>query len=116
MAVTRQARVHLDGTLAGVLEEREDRSTSFSYDPTWLDDPLAYPVSLTLPLRHEPYEHRGLHPFFEGLLPEGWLLDIATQGLQLSKDDAFGLLLALGADTIGAVEVLATHPGQEPSP
>ena len=55
-------------------------------------------------LEIEPYAHRGLHPFFENLLPEGWLLQLATQKLKVSKDDA--LLLATCADCIGAVEVI----------
>ena len=57
-------------------------------------DPAAVAVSLTLPLRPEPYEWPGLHPFFENLLPEGWLLEIATTKLKISSNDAFGLLLA----------------------
>src|SRR5437016_2909759 len=69
--------------------------------------PGAVPVSLTLPIREAPYESKGLHPFFENLLPERWLLEIATAKLKISKDDAFGLLLATCADCVGAVEVRA---------
>jgi serine/threonine-protein kinase HipA len=65
------------------------------------------PVSLTLPVREDPYESKGLHPFFENLLPEGWLLEIAVSKLKLAKDDAFGLLLATCADCVGAVEIHA---------
>ena len=43
-------------------------------DADWLARPDAVPVSLTLPLRPEPYDSRSLHPFFENLLPEGWLI------------------------------------------
>jgi hypothetical protein len=46
-------------------------------------------------------------PFFENLLPEGWLLELSTSKLKISKDDAFGLLLATCAGCIGAVEVVA---------
>ena len=69
------------------------------------------PISLTLPLREEPYPHRTLHPFFENLLPEGWLLQLATQKLKISKDDAFGLLLATCADCVGAIEVIQLEEG-----
>ena len=58
-----------------------------------------------MPLRAEAYESRGLLPFFENLLPEGWLLELATAKLKISKDDAFGLLLATCADCPGAVGV-----------
>ncbi len=101
----RVARIRLDGQGVGRLEETAD-GTRFTYDAAWLARPEAVPVSLTLPLRPEPYEARGLHPFFENLLPEGWLLEISTAALKIPKDDAFGLLLALCRDCIGAVEVL----------
>ena len=48
----------------------------------------------------------GLHPYFENLLPEGWLLELATKKLKIAKDDAFGLLLATCADCVGAVEIV----------
>ncbi|MFM7866737.1 MAG: HipA N-terminal domain-containing protein, partial [Planctomycetaceae bacterium] len=65
----------------------------------------AQPVSLTMPLRSEPYTHMGLHPFFENLLPEGWLLEVTSRKLKVSKDDLFGLLVATCADCVGAVEI-----------
>lgn len=107
---TRLGVVRLDGRRAGLLEENE-RGTRFTYDEEWLRQPDAVPISLTLPLRAEPYTSRGLHPFFENLLPEGWLLELATQKLKVSKDDAFGLLVATCADCIGAVEVLPLEEG-----
>ena len=97
--------VRIDGHRCGELVEM-DAGARFTYDAAWLADPRARPVSLTLPLRHEPYVARPLHPFFANLLPEGWLLDIATAKLKVSADDLFGLLLATCADCIGAVEVL----------
>lgn len=96
--------VRLDGERVGTIQEL-DVGTRFTYDAAWLARSDAEPVSLTLPLRAEPYESRSLHPFFENLLPEGWLLEIATSRLKISKDDAFGLLLAMCADCIGAVEI-----------
>lgn len=101
----RRAIVRLDGQPVGRLTE-DGRTIRFQYDEAWLTHKDAVPVSLTLPLRSEPYETEGLHPFFENLLPEGWLLDIATSKLKLSKDDPFGLLIATCADCVGAVEIL----------
>ncbi len=101
----RRGEVRLDGRRVGSLVETPQGSR-FRYDAEWVADPRAVPVSLTLPLRAEPYDATGLHPFFENLLPEGWLLEIATKKLKISKDDAFGLLLALCADCAGAVEIL----------
>lgn len=105
---TRQAIVRLDGQRVGMLTE-EDRTVMFQYDAEWLARVHAKPVSLTLPLQDEPYVTSGLHPFFENLLPEGWLLEIATSKLKISKDDAFGLLAATCADCIGAVEIVAAE-------
>jgi serine/threonine-protein kinase HipA len=101
----RRGIVRLDGQLAGVLEETEE-GTRFRYDEGWLSRPDAVPISLTMPLRGQPYEARGLLPFFENLLPEGWLLELSVAKLKISKDDALGLLLATCADCVGAVEVV----------
>lgn len=109
----RAGRVALDGQPVGRLEEAPDGYV-FQYDSDWLAQPGAAPVSLTLPLRAEPYHSRTLHPFFENLLPEGWLLEIATTKLKISKDDAFGLLLATCADCIGAVEITAIDEESTP--
>ncbi len=102
----RRARICLAGSHVGTLEETAE-GTRFTYLPAWLAEPTNPPVSLTMPLRAQPYDSKGLHPFFENLLPEGWLLAIATEKLKIAKDDAFGLLLATCADCIGAVEVTA---------
>ena len=104
--ITRRAEIRLNSHRAGELVEEEDGRTRFQYDTGWLARPDAEPISLTLPLRTEPYESRGLHPFFENLLPEGWLLQLSTITLKIPADDAFGLLLATCADCIGAVEIV----------
>jgi len=101
----RRGEIRLDGERVGIIEETET-GTLFRYDPAWLERKDALPISLTMPLREEAYTSRGLLPFFENLLPEGWLLEISTTKLKIPKDDPFGLLLATCADCIGAVEVL----------
>ncbi len=101
----RQALVRIDGEPVGTLYESGTQIV-FQYDSAWLANPKAVPVSFTLPLRPAPYLTNGLHPFFENLLPEGWLLELATKKLKIPKDDPFGLLIATCADCIGAVEIL----------
>jgi HipA-like protein len=101
----RRGIVRLDGTPVGIIEEAEN-GTRFTYDESWLSSPGALPVSLTLPLRKDPYDSPSLHPSFENLLPEGWLLELSTSKLKISKDDVFGLLLATCADCVGAVEIV----------
>ena len=103
-AKARRGRVCMEGVVAGILEQTPTGSR-FTYDIDYLRLTAARPVSWTMPLRQEPYESVGLHPFFENLLPEGWLLEIAVSKLKLSRADAFGLLLALCADCVGAVEI-----------
>lgn len=103
--MARRATIRLDGQPVGTLVETPTGS-SFTYHAAWLSTPGAVPVSLTMPLRDAPYESKGLLPFFENLLPEGWLLELSTAKLKISKDDAFGLLLATCADCVGAVEVI----------
>jgi HipA-like protein len=102
----RRGVVSLDGTRVGLIEETP-HGMRFLYDRAYLDRPGVIPLSPTLPLRREPHDHRGgLHPFFENLLPEGWLLDQTCRKLGLDRTDAFGLLLATCADCAGAVEVV----------
>jgi serine/threonine-protein kinase HipA len=100
----RAGNVKLGGELVGIIEE-DAGQTMFTYASEWLVRPEALPVSLTLPLRDGPYVSHGLHPFFENLLPEGWLLNVTTKKLKISKDDPFGLLLATCGDCVGAVEI-----------
>lgn len=102
----RRALVQIDGTRVGTLSELPGGTTRFAYDPDNLAraEPLA--LAPTLPVRAEPYDSPGLHPIFEGLLPQGWLLDLDLRKYALRPSDQFGLLLATGRDTIGAIEII----------
>jgi serine/threonine-protein kinase HipA len=62
-------------------------------------------VSLTLPIRELTYSSNVLFPFFDALIPEGWLLDIAEKNWKLNPRDRMGLLLACCNNCIGAVSV-----------
>jgi serine/threonine-protein kinase HipA len=104
MMKNRIGQVSLSGHPVGVIREVDDKTT-FEYSKEWLEGKDAVPVSLTMPLRSEPYSSQGLHPFFENLLPEGWLLEVSSKKLKISKDDPFGLLLATCGDCVGAVEI-----------
>jgi serine/threonine-protein kinase HipA len=101
----RKAEIHMQGRLTGVLEER-DRDYMFTYDAAYLADPHAVAISLTLPLQTESFKDKRLFPFFDGLIPEGWLLDIAEHTWKLDPRDRMGLLLACCRDCIGAVSVI----------
>lgn len=96
--------------LAGLLTKTGD-GFEFRYDRGYLSDPEAMPISLGMPLREEKYASKELFPFFDGLLPEGWLLDMICATAKIDPDDKFRLLLHTGGDPIGAVSV---KPAEEP--
>lgn len=98
----RKANVYYGDRLAGTLIDYEDRF-EFSYADDYLAD--GFPISVTMPLRKEPYVSDSLHPFFDGLIVEGWLLKEAEKNWKINPNDRFTLLLLVGADTIGAVSV-----------
>ena len=100
----KQGNVYFKNILAGTIREDEDGFT-FQYDPDYLQRDDAQPVSLTLPLREEPYVSQVIFPFFDGLIPEGWLLDVATKSWKINERDRMGLLLACCNDCIGAVSI-----------
>lgn len=100
----KQAAVWCRGRRAGTLTE-DAVGYTFVYDADYLDSADAEAVSLTLPLRHEPYHDKVLFPFFDGLIPEGWLLDIAGKNWKIDVRDRMALLLACCKDCIGAVGV-----------
>ena len=102
--MSRTGSVFLDRQFAGIICEDEE-GFWFTYDEDYLGDANARAISLTLPLRADPYHDRTLFPFFDGLIPEGWLLDIAERTWKLNPRDRMGLLLACCEDCIGAVSV-----------
>ncbi|MBI4061112.1 MAG: HipA N-terminal domain-containing protein [Elusimicrobia bacterium] len=89
---------------AGVLTKKAD-GYEFAYDGSYLSSAAALPISLSMPLREEKYESKELFPFFDGLLPEGWLLDLDCAAAKIDKSDKFRLLLHTGRDPVGAVSV-----------
>jgi len=100
----KRAIVFLRGVRTGVLTEDENGYT-FSYDADYIASDKAESVSLTLPLSDKPYHDKVLFPFFDGLIPEGWLLDIAEKNWKIDARDRMSLLLACCKDCIGAVGV-----------
>ena len=100
----RKAKVYMHNELAGLLSEDEE-GYSFRYDENYLTGSMAKPVSLTLPLQDKPFVSKTMFPFFDGLIPEGWLLEIAERNWKLNTRDRMGLLLACCKDCIGAVSI-----------
>ncbi len=101
----RQGRVFVNNSFAGTITEDEN-GYRFAYDKAYLLTADAEPVSLTLALREEPYESNVLFPFFDGLIPEGWLLNIAERNWKIRRHDRMALLLTCCRDCIGNVSVV----------
>ena len=100
----RTALIYVRDQFAGILSET-DEGYSFSYDTEYLNNPKASAVSLTIPLRSQPYQSRILFPFFDGLIPEGWLLEVVSKNWKINPKDRFGILLVACRDCIGNVSV-----------
>ncbi len=101
----RQGEIWVNNTLAGILTEN-DTNYSFEYEKTYLEKENAMQVSVTLPLQKAPFKSEQLFPFFDGLIPEGWLLDITHKNWKISPRDRMGLLLTICRDCIGNISII----------
>src|SRR5690606_31574271 len=97
-------KVLFKNKLAGVVWQDDD-GYGFEYDKGYLQLSDVAAISLTLPLRKEPYISKTIFPFFDGLIPEGWLLDITIKSWKVNPNDRMELLLIACRDCIGAVSV-----------
>jgi len=102
--MNRAGKVYYKNFFAGILHEDEN-GYSFIYDPEYINNPEARPISLTMPIRKEKYIHKTFFPFFDGLIPEGWILNIAEKNWKINPRDRMELLLTFCKDTIGAVSI-----------
>ncbi|NWA61294.1 HipA N-terminal domain-containing protein [Pantoea sp. B9002] len=96
--MARKIAVWLYNHPVGTLSEVE-RGFAFCYQPNY-SGPA---ISLSMPVRSEPYFSEELHPFFKGLAPEGWLRKRYSEIQKIDDKDLFGLLMQNGDDLLGAV-------------
>ncbi len=97
----RKAIVLVNNVEAGILEALDNGKYSFIYHNHYHDAP----VSLTMPINKKIYEYQEFPAFFEGLLPEGILLEALLRKYKLDKNDYFAQLIKVGQDTVGAVTI-----------
>ncbi len=103
----RQGIVKYNNEPAGVLIEEENGEYLFVYDEVYVQKFPNQFITFNMPVTHNPYRSKRLFPFFDGLIPEGWLLNIAAESWKINKNDRMGLLLACCRNAIGAVSI---HP------
>ncbi len=103
--MAKRGLVYYKDLLAGIIAET-DEGYEFTYARDYIAGEDAKPVSLTLPLSTEKYKSKVLFAFFDGLIPEGWLLNLATDHWKVKRSDRVELLLLTCRDAIGAVTVI----------
>ena len=101
----RTAIVKYNGVIAGTLTETDAGEYEFVYTEKYVGDYPDQFITFNMPVSRQPYRSKRLFPFFDGLIPEGWLLHITAETWKINKNDRMGLLLACGNHTIGAVSV-----------
>jgi len=99
----REGKVFVKNIYAGNIWQDENGFV-FIYASAYIKN-NSLPVSLTMPIREEPYTDSRLFPFFDGLIPEGWLLDLVEKNWKINERDRMGLLLAACRDCIGVVHI-----------
>lgn len=100
----KQAEVKLYNKRVGIITQT-DSGFEFCYDSEYSSLPTSEAISLTLPVKKEPYKSAVMFPFFDGLIPEGWLLDIAQKNWKINTHDRMELLMSCCKDCLGAVSV-----------
>ena len=101
----RQARIYYDKVFCGLLTETNDGDFTFKYHDDYINQYPKQFITFTMPVSNTEYRDKRLFAFFEGLIPEGWLLDIASNSWKINRNDRMGLLLACCKNCIGAVSV-----------
>lgn len=102
----RKGKVYYKDHLAGIITESNDGEFIFQYNNKYVKDHPSEFITFTMPVVTTSYTDKRLFPFFEGLIPEGWLLDIASKNWKIDHNDRMGLLLACCQNCIGAVSVV----------
>lgn len=109
----RQATIYYKDTIAGILSETDDGEYVFKYDELYINNYPNQFLTFTMPVKEGRYTDKRLFPFFDGLIPEGWLLDIASKNWKINRNDRMGLLLTCCKNCIGAVSVIPIEDRDE---
>ena len=91
----------------GKIVGNDASDASFRYHPEYLGSSDAAAISISLPLREEPYSAAQTASFFEGLLPEGFTRRSVAQWMHADENDYLSILHGLGRECLGAICVTA---------
>jgi serine/threonine-protein kinase HipA len=97
----RKALIRINSLASGILEKTENGKYRFTYQPGY----VGQPVSLSMPVLKTVYEYDRFPPFFEGLLPEGAMLEALLKKYKIDRNDYFSQLIQVGNDVVGAVSI-----------
>ena len=109
----RKGKVYYKEYFAGIITETNDGEFVFQYDLNFVKEHPKEFITFTMPVTEYPYTEKRLFSFFDGLIPEGWLLEIASKNWKINKNDRMGLLLACCQNCIGAVSVIPISEDNE---
>ncbi len=101
--MTASVPIWLDALQVGQVDVAADGALSLCYAERWLQTAGAFPLSVTMPLRDEPYPSEVVSPWLANLLPEEEQLQVLTRSLGLDQTDVLAVLKEIGGDTAGAL-------------
>ena len=101
----KKSKILINNVFAGILTEDEE-VYHYSYLAEYLRMEGAVALAPTMPLQEEEFEKEVMFPVFDGLIPEGWMLDIVDKNWKINPRDRMSLLLACCRDCIGNISVL----------
>lgn len=99
--------VYMNGYRVGIFTRTPSGAHQFKYDETWVRLPGSRPISLSMPLRQQTYQGDEVYNFFDNLLPD--TPDVRNRILaryQANSTQPFDLLSKVGADTVGALQLM----------
>lgn len=101
--MTASVPIWFDDLAVGQVDVAADGSLSLRYAERWLQTTGAFPLSVTMPLRAEPYPSDIISPWLANLLPEEVQLQVLTRSLGLDQADVLAVLAEIAGDTAGAL-------------
>lgn len=101
--MTASVPIWFDDLAVGQIDVADDGSLSLRYADRWLQTAGAFPLSVTMPLRADPYPSDVISPWLANLLPEEEQLQVLTRSLGLDQADVLAVLAEIGGDTAGAL-------------